>query len=756
MNYDGYGRLQAKQVPEQSAATTYAYNSDDTLLSVSDGRGAAIIYARNGRHLITGISYTVPSGSGIPVPASVSYSYDAAGNRIEMIDGLGSATYAYNSLSRITSETRNITQASPSSYTISYQYNLAGQLMSITDPNNNTINYARDLTGRTSAITGTAINGVSTYISSMSYRAWGAVKQVNYGNGRTLNATYNDRLKAETFQISGLMSKTYEYYNDGTLKFSSEALDHRFDRLYRWDHLSRIKEALSGAEARGEGATTNRPYKQLFSYDALGHLTERSKYRWFLGAETSSDSYTNNRHDPVGQLWQYDADGNTITMPGTAYVYDASGRIVTMTSGIPSTATLSWDGDGRKVKSVEAVWDFETETDITTTSYSIYSTVLGRVLTEFVYSDDPDITVPGFFTRTLVYGDSGGVIAYQMGYGGGSGEVWFEYRDPSNAAHRAITNVGAPSVEQELDPTGANQGVADPATQSIPDEGLLAPYPNTFNPSQPFAAYSIDGVHVPLDTFMDVLQVAFQGNLGLNEALARQSANDANYRRRWVPHAATEDNNVDEVEEGDIVVIAGVLDGHWEVTAIATTPSLAWLGGFPQKTSDPRSIFDKFIAQNPDCAKNVQESGNKLGIGDYLKTPWQITDTLPIYDKPGVIPGQTDPKLSTPRNYFDAHPGWAATTLFDPQGNRAGTFLGEGYHIYWIDNPDYKGPGSPVFVSRPRGGFGKQLILFDESLHNYFHMGHIELANTLGVAFTGSKDIDALMALEAWAKGGCK
>ena len=82
--------------------------------------------------------------------------------------------------------------------------------------------------------------------------------------------------------------------------------------------------------------------------------------------------------------------------------------------------------------------------------------------------------------------------------------------------------------------------------------------------------------------------------------------------------------------------------------------------------------------------------------------------------------------------------------------------MGEGYHIYWIDNPDYKGPGSPVFVSRPRGGFGKQLILFDESLHNYFHMGHIELANTLGVAFTGSKDIDALMALEAWAKGGCK
>jgi hypothetical protein len=76
--------------------------------------------------------------------------------------------------------------------------------------------------------------------------------------------------------------------------------------------------------------------------------------------------------------------------------------------------------------------------------------------------------------------------------------------------------------------------------------------------------------------------------------------------------------------------------------------------------------------------------------------------------------------------------------------------------VYWIDNPAYTGPGSgPVFVSRSRGQLSQQLILFDESLHNYFHMNHKELANTLAVAFTG-EDINALIALEAWAKGGCK
>src|SRR5688500_20410280 len=98
-----------------------------------------------------------------------------------------------------------------------------------------------------------------------------------------------------------------------------------------------------------------------------------------------------------------------------------------------------------------------------------------------------------------------------MGYGGGSGEVWFEYRDPSNAPYRAITNVGAPSVEQELDPTGAKPGVTDPATQSIPAEGLLGQHPNTCNPSQPFAAYSLDGVSASLDEFVQQGHVQFHG-----------------------------------------------------------------------------------------------------------------------------------------------------------------------------------------------------------------------------------------------------
>jgi len=42
----------------------------------------------------------------------------------------------------------------------------------------------------------------------------------------------------------------------------------------------------------------------------------------------------------------------------------------------------------------------------------------------------------------------------------------------------------------------------------------------------------------------------------------------------------------------------------------------------------------QFLASNPECAKNIQAPGDKLGSGSYLNTPWTITDTCPaLYNK---------------------------------------------------------------------------------------------------------------------------
>jgi hypothetical protein len=308
------------------------------------------------------------------------------------------------------------------------------------------------------------------------------------------------------------MSKTYDYNADGRLRFSSDLIDHRFDRSYSFDHAGRISAALSGAEARGESATDNRPYKQLYSYDGFSHLTERTQ-RWWSVQQNSSDSYTNNRHNQVGQLYQFDADGRMTSGEYVAYEYDAAGRANTVWSS--STATLGLDGDGQQVKSAETVYDPQTQTDVTTTKYYLRSTVLGgEVLTE-LESD-------GYYSRAFVYA-GGAVLATQERWGG-SEQVSWEHRDPSNASYRTSA-VGNPvGVQAELDPVGANKGVSDPAyQQSIPDEGALAPYPSFNNPAQPNMTYSIDGVRVPLDHFMVMFNLNFKSNLYLAEQVAGAS-----------------------------------------------------------------------------------------------------------------------------------------------------------------------------------------------------------------------------------------
>ena len=50
-----------------------------------------------------------------------------------MTDGLGAVSYVYNPLSQLMSETRTFTGVN-GTYALTYGYNLAGQLNSITNP----------------------------------------------------------------------------------------------------------------------------------------------------------------------------------------------------------------------------------------------------------------------------------------------------------------------------------------------------------------------------------------------------------------------------------------------------------------------------------------------------------------------------------------------------------------------------------------------------------------------------------------------
>lgn len=352
------------------------YQLNINVINVSSNKSSAKVFIRN--YTYPGYPYnyqpTTWYGGGevraITQTPSVTYDYDAAGNRISMIDGTGRVDYAYNELSQITSETRQFPDITNSSATdgkfkLSYEYTLSGSLKSITDPFNAKVNYAYDKIGRTSSVTGEiAYAGVTDYVKELKYRAWGAGKHVKYGNNNTLDIDYNNRLDPKKYDLlnasgSRLMGAEYKYYGDGTLKFVDDLRDDKFDRKYVSDQVGRVTEAVSGYLANGlpfdmsgNGATTG-PYSIYYSYNSFNNLTSKSNKYWYANNTANySTDYKNNRDSRAS--WEYDEDGRPIKTDFTAYSshrppeikrykYDAAGQL------IEGEAAL--DGDGQQIKS---------------------------------------------------------------------------------------------------------------------------------------------------------------------------------------------------------------------------------------------------------------------------------------------------------------------------------------------------------------------------------------------------------------------
>ena len=348
ISYDGYGRLQTKHVPEQNpgTATTYAYNNDDTIQSVTDARGASATYEyNNNRQLVSHISYE-PAG-GAPDTPDAWFGYDATGNRTSMTDGLGTVTYNYDSLSRLTSENRTFNGVG--TYGLSYQYNLADELTTITDPFGATLNYSYDSTGRLNAVNGSGYSSVSQFASNMKYRAWDALKGVTYDTIRSLAIGYNSRMNVTSFGVVGqyTVGSEYQYYADGRISYSHDLTESKFDRSYTYDHMARLTSGFSGSEARGVNVADG-PYRQTYDYDTWGNLTQRTGRDWSHNSAPVSFTYDNSTNR--SSQWQYDAEGNVIGQGTSHYTYDAAGQQSGTWQTGGSSVTQDFDGDGYKVK----------------------------------------------------------------------------------------------------------------------------------------------------------------------------------------------------------------------------------------------------------------------------------------------------------------------------------------------------------------------------------------------------------------------
>jgi RHS repeat-associated protein len=373
--YDSLSRLLTATNPE-SGTITYSYDADGNLLQKTspapNQTGTAtqtVSYCYDALHRVTGKGYGAQSCP-LATPV-VTYAYDsgtnAKGHLTSLTDQAGTASYSYDILGRLATETRTITGANNASISknLSYSYNLDGSLKTLTYPSGNVVTYTPDSAGRTlSAIdSGNSIN----YVTGATYGPDSALTSFISGNSGTFagitNAfTYNKRLQPVAMSANApgqtVFSIGYDFHvGNGTTGADNgnvfgitnyKDTTHGRDQTFTYDALNRLASAQNTGTNCSVTILQNKTeyWGNTYTYDAWGNLLQKTVTK--CGAEgliVTADAH--NWIHASGTDYQYDAAGN-MTFDATAglnYTLDQENRI-TGAAGYAYT----YDGDGNRVR----------------------------------------------------------------------------------------------------------------------------------------------------------------------------------------------------------------------------------------------------------------------------------------------------------------------------------------------------------------------------------------------------------------------
>jgi RHS repeat-associated protein len=280
-------------------------------------------------------------------------------------------------------------------------------------------------------IIGSDPNATANVASGFDYRAFSAIQGVNYGDGRKLQAGYNQRrsqlASLRVKRADGtdpIINNEYDYHlggaNNGRIQKITDYLDGNYTTTYGYDEHNRL-------------ATASAPsFSRSYAYDAWGNLTNHTASgqgetgSYSLSYATNASGATlNNQINSAG--YGYDAAGNLTTERATSYTYDAANRL--KTAGWLNN--YEYDGDGNKVKQSNG-----------DTIYYLWSSLLGEPVAE--------LTSGGVY-RAYVYGPGGGQVVAMRSYDGG---FYWLHTDHLGSGRKMTDTSGALIYRGEFDPHG--------------------------------------------------------------------------------------------------------------------------------------------------------------------------------------------------------------------------------------------------------------------------------------------------------------
>ncbi len=363
--YDQYGNLSAQykntnRSPADQVTLAYAYDPMGRKTGATDANGhtTTLVYDNLG-NLTSQTKQVSDPGTGQLVDVTTQTSYDAAGNKTQVIDADGnSTTYSYtpmNRLSQVTDALGGIVQ---------YSYDAAGNKTGTKDRNGNWTHFAFDLNNRMVSATDPE-NNVTTY----TYDEEGNQLSVKDPLGNTSTKTYDGIGRVTTSSVPDVGGATrttsFTYDAADNLLSTTDPLSHVTTNAY--DELGRLKsvtDPLGNISYTAYDGMDNR----VKTKDPKGNVTSFafSPNNWLITVNDPAGGVTSYQYDKAGNrtqqtdanghvtLYSYDelnrlkeekvdAGGGSFLLD-RSYTYDKTGHVLADTTG-DGTVTNTYDGD---------------------------------------------------------------------------------------------------------------------------------------------------------------------------------------------------------------------------------------------------------------------------------------------------------------------------------------------------------------------------------------------------------------------------
>jgi RHS repeat-associated protein len=320
--YDSAGELASTTTPATSAAPGGAtiastYDPAGNMLTSKDPNGVTTTWTYTPLNLQASESFSGSSAH------SVSYSYDANGNQTGMTDATGTSSNVYDSFGDLTFVQDGAGQ------TTQYSYNPDGNLSGITYPLPSTATWATSDTVSYGYDNADELNSVTDFNGhqiSISNTPDGLPDLADLGStGDTIATTYdsNDTPSGITLKNSSSTLQSFSYSESpaGTIMSETDTpASSSSPADYSYDAQSRVTSMTPGTGTPSD-----------YGFDASGNLTTLPG-----GATVPLGGYNG-----AGELLHATLSGST-----TDYTYNADGERLTSSQGSTTVASGTWNGAG--------------------------------------------------------------------------------------------------------------------------------------------------------------------------------------------------------------------------------------------------------------------------------------------------------------------------------------------------------------------------------------------------------------------------